>query len=132
MLAAIEPVTQTNNRAATFTAGMLLLGENEDAAKCLAARENSLAKTEFWQEFMKTKLSEGTPFVRTFTHDSESAAEFVRIFGDEKLKQRVPDLSKNQSLTVLIAETGLRENGFERRTLSPFGLIGTLAANFAE
>jgi hypothetical protein len=41
-------------------------------------------------------------------------------------------LSKNQSLTVLIAETGLRENGFERRTLSPFGLIGTLAANFAE
>jgi hypothetical protein len=132
MLAAIEPATQTNNRAATFTAGMLLLGENEDAAKCLATRENSLAKTEFWQEFMKTKLSEATPFIHTFTRDSESATQFVRIFGDGQLKQTAPDLSKNQSLTVTIAETGLRENGFERRTLSPFGLIGTLAANFAE
>jgi hypothetical protein len=26
----------------------------------------------------------------------------------------------------------LRENGFERRTVSPFGLMGTLATNFAQ
>lgn len=132
ILAALEPATQSNNRAATFIAGMLVLGESEDVAKCLASSENSLAKTDFWREFTKTKLSEGAAFVRTFTRDSESAARFVKIFGDEWLKQTAPDLSKNQSLTLSIAETSLRENGFERRTLSPFGLIGTLAANFAE
>ncbi|MDQ4123591.1 MAG: hypothetical protein M3209_19305 [Acidobacteriota bacterium] len=132
MLATIEPASKENNRAAAFTNGMLLLGENEDVAKCLAARENSLANTDFWQGFAKTKLSANPPLIRTFSRDTESAAQFVRIFGDEKLKQKTPDLSKNQSLTISIAETSLHDNGFERRTLSPFGLIGTLTVNFAE
>lgn len=132
MLAAIEPPAPANNRAATFSGGMLLLGETEVVAKCLSARENNLAATDFWQEFVKTRLSTNAPFARTLTRDTESAVQFVRIFADDQLKQTAPDLSKNQSLTVAIAETGLRDNGFERRALSPFGLIGTLAASFAE
>lgn len=132
MLAAIEPTTKENNRAATFTNGMLLLGESEDAAKCLATRENSLAKTNFWQDFTQSKISTGASFVRTLTRDSESAVSFVRIFADEKLRQTVPHLQKNPLLTISIAETSLRENGFERRALSPFGLIGTLATNFVQ
>jgi hypothetical protein len=90
------------------------------------------SKTKVWQEFVGTKLSPNAPFARTLTRDSESATKFIRIFSDEKLKQTVPDLSGKPSLTVSIAETSLRENGFERRALSPFGLIGTLASAFAE
>jgi hypothetical protein len=132
MLAAIEPAAKNGKRAATFTDGMLLLGENEDVARCLSSQTQSLAKTNVWQELAGTKLSSDTPFVRTWTRESESAAKFIRIFSDEKLKHTVPDLTGKPSLTISIAETGLRENGFERRALSPFGLIGTLASAFAE
>jgi hypothetical protein len=132
MLAAIEPTTKENNRAATFTNGTLLLGENQDVAKCLAVQESSLARTNFWQDFTASKISANTPFVRTLTRDSQSPTSFIRIFADEKFKQAAPDFSKNPSLTISIAETSLKENGFERRALSPFGLIGTLAANFAQ
>lgn len=129
---ALRPIDE-NDRAAIFADRTLILGEKEDVARCLSAGENSLSKTDAWRDFAQMKISPDEPFVRTLTLEAETnAAAFVRIFADEKHKQISANSERKFSRASSIAETSWRENGFERRTASPFGLIGTLAVNFAE
>ena len=132
MLAAIATADKKTNRAATISDEMLILGESDDVARCLAAKSQNLAGTDFWRSFIEIGFAPEAPFVRTFTRDNESAPSFVKIFADEKARQKVPELKGNPVWIVSASETRLLEGGFERRTRSGFGLIGTLAASFMD
>ena len=131
MMRGVESAGKERNRAAKISNGLMFLGENEDIAKCFASQnEINLAKTELWREFTQTKLSSNTAFIRTFTRNSDSPSDFVKIFADKNAKQRAAPNFDFQS--VSFSETVLLNDGFERRTRSAFGLIGWLAAGFNE
>ncbi|HZH34587.1 MAG TPA: hypothetical protein VEX64_07080, partial [Pyrinomonadaceae bacterium] len=132
MMAAVAPAEKKTNRAATISDEMLILGESDDVARCLAAKSQNLAGTDFWRAFIEIGFAPEAPFVRTFTRDNESAPSFVKIFADEKARQKVPELKGNPVWIVSASETRLLEGGFERRTRSGFGLIGTFAASFTD
>jgi hypothetical protein len=116
------------DRASETANNLLILGTNENLQICRAAREqNKTLKTlPDWAKLNDSSAFLSDGFVRTLTRDDASAHDFVRLFAKKK---NVPDAPES---FWAITETRLMRDGFERRTTSPFGLIGALAVNFAE
>ena len=116
----------------------LLIGSDESLQICRQAREqNQTFQTQpIWLEFNDAKLIRPGIFVRTLTRDEETPVRFVGLFAKNKTAAATETLVKPGEPAPgwfwTISETGLVRDGAERRTLSPFGLIGTLATNFAE
>ena len=114
----------------------LLIGEPESLRICRVAREqNQTFQTQpMWPVFNDTKPTPSGTFVRTLTRDEETPVRFVKLFAKNKnaagtvIQPGAP--MPNWSWTI--SETALVREGVERRILSPFGLIGTLATSFAE
>ncbi len=114
----------------------LLIGSEESLQICRAAREqNQTFQTQpIWTRFNDTKPTQSGTFVRTLTRDEETPVRFVRLFAKNKnaAETAVQPSEPAPDWFWTISETGLVRDGAERRTLSPFGLIGTLATSFAE
>lgn len=99
--------------SAAFIENKLILGDGESVLKCLSVKENKL-KTPAFQYY-----AESRNLAVTFGRDSESAAKIVGILGSAKDENR-------RLATFFTTETRLTESGFERVTVSDFGLIGTI------
>jgi len=107
---------------ALFTENKLLLGDGESVLKCLQAKRSgqNFAKTPKFQQF-----AESQSVAVTFGKDTGSATKIVEVLGKKK--------GENKTLaTFYSTETRFTEKGFERKTVSDFGLIGTILQQIPE
>lgn len=109
------------NIAAAFVENKLILGDGESVLKCLQAGESNRENIGN-QRFQK--FSESHSLASTFGKDVDSAAKIVGVLARKKSENKKPE-------TFYLTETNLNENGFERKTVSDFGLIGTFLKQMA-
>lgn len=104
--------------AAAFVENKLILGEVESVLKCLQARQNgqNFTKNAAWKKISET----GAVAV---TYGKDSTDKTIDVLSEKKAENL-------QMLTVFTTETRFNASGIERKTVSPFGLIGRILAQF--
>lgn len=107
--------------AAAFAGNHLLLGAAADLRRCLAARQEGRTLKDAAAFKDVSNAARPTPLAQTLTDDSEAAAAAAAALS-RRAGARAPGAFH------AVTETRLNEAGFERTTLSAFGLFGELAA----
>ncbi len=121
--------------AASFVGDYLLVGDEEDLRRCLAARLEERARDD---EGAADGTSGGffnePTFAVTRTRDAGAARTFVSLFGGGARK----DASRQEALEKALARhalsvsgTRLTPEGFEKKTRSAFGQFGEIGAMLA-
>lgn len=106
--------------AAAFVGDKLILGDTESVARCLQSKQNgeNLIKNPLFKY-----LRESQATAVTLGKDSDSAEKVIEVLGKKK--------AENLKVTTnYLTETRFSEKGIERRTVSPFGLLGTIIEQF--
>jgi len=114
--------SENKQLAALFIENKLLLGDSESVLKCLQAQRSAqnFTKTPKFQRFTESRAA-----AVTFGKDTDSATKIVEVLGKMK--------NENKKLaTFYSTETRFTEKGFERKTVSDFGLIGTVLQQILE
>lgn len=123
--------------AASFIGDHLLMGSEEDVRRCLDARAagTTLDKSAPYTSALG-RVAGAQAEVVSMTSDVEYAADFVNYFAPRSGAERSP--AEGEALTKALAEipysvseTRLGETGFEKRTLSSFGLLGEIITRYA-
>jgi hypothetical protein len=114
--------SQDKRTAAAFAENKLILGDVESVLKCLDAKLNG-------QNFTKNrsflKLTESKAAAITFAKDTDSAEKIVAILSE-------PNDENKRFITDYLTETRITEKGIERKTVSDFGLIGSIIEQLKE
>ncbi len=97
---------------ASFVQDKLILGDAESVLKCLRTKQNG-------QNFKS--LSSSSAVSVTYAKDEDSAEKIIAILGN------VPENKK--VFASYTTETNFTEKGIERKTISDFGLLGTILEN---
>jgi hypothetical protein len=108
--------------AAAFVENKLILGETESVSSCLKAKESgqNFKQTEAFQ-----KISGASAVAVSVTKDAETGQKIVEFLGNPQ--------EENKPLTsVYTTETRFDASGFERKTVSDFGLIGTILESLSD
>lgn len=107
--------------AAAFTNGKALLGNPESISRCLEARSQGrgLAKRALYENFSKSRAA-----AVTLGKEDDTAERVIETLSDKK------DANMKVA-TNFMTETRFSDKGFERRTVSPFGFLGVIVAQFA-
>jgi hypothetical protein len=105
---------------AAFVENKIILGDGESVLKCLQAKQNG-------QDFTKNplfgKFNESKSVAVTLGKDS--GEKIVEVLSEKK--------AENLKMTTnFLTETRINAQGIERKTVSPFGLIGTILEQFKE
>lgn len=111
--------SEEGENAAAFTKeNVLILGNAEQVAKFLQARQSgqNLAKN-----YVLKKFSESDAVAVTFGRDS--VEKVIKVLGKKKTENL-------QAAASFLTETKFNDRGFERKTVSPFGFIGTILEQF--
>jgi hypothetical protein len=105
---------------AAFIENKIVLGDGESVFKCLQAKQNG-------QDFTKNplfgKFNESKSVAVTLGKDS--GEKVVEVLNEKKAESL-------QMTTNFLTETRINAQGIERKTVSPFGLIGTILEQFKE
>ena len=112
--------SKDGNLTVAFVENKLILGDNESVSRCLQAKQsgNNFTKTAYFQTFYATKA-----VAVTFANDNYSAEKIVEILADLR--------DENKELTTFyLTETRFSDKGIERKTVSDFGLLGTILEQF--
>ncbi|HEV7858455.1 MAG TPA: hypothetical protein VGO91_07485 [Pyrinomonadaceae bacterium] len=125
--------------AASFIEGHLLMGSATNVQRCLAARaqNQTLANADDFQRAARmTTATDDPASVVTYTGDETPARAFVNVIASQRNMRGRSNNNPaiNQALgqlTYAVSETRLVQGGFEKRTRSSFGQVGTLATQFA-
>jgi hypothetical protein len=108
--------------AAAFAENKLIVGEAESVLQCLEAKRSG-------QNFTKNanfrKFAESNAVAVTFAGDLDAAEKIVEILSGAKDENK-------KFITNYLTETRVTEKGIERRSLSDFGLIGTIVEQLEE
>ena len=107
--------------SAAFVENKLILGDSESVLKCLEAKRTgqNFTKNQIYKNFAASKA-----VAVTFAKDAESAEKIANVLG--KAKENA-----NFSMNYL-TETSFTNNKIERKTVSAFGLIGTILEQLGE
>ncbi len=107
--------------AAAFVENKLILGDAESVFKCLQAKQSG-------QNFTKNrsfqKFSESGAATVTFAKDTDSAEKVVKVLANAR--------ENKTAITAYATETRFTEKGIERKTVSAFGLLGTILEQLKE
>ena len=111
---------KTDDISAAFVGEFLIIGDSESVLKCLNAKESG-------QNFAKTakyaEISGSSAAAVTFSNDVGSAKGAAKVFGNLRNENE-------NTLSTFITETRFSGRGFERKTVSDFGFIGTILSQF--
>lgn len=111
---------KTENISAAFFGEFLIIGDSESVGKCLNSKTSG-------QNFAKTgkfgEISGSNAVAVTFSHDIESAKNTAKVLGSLKNENE-------KTFSTFITETRFTGRGFERKTISDFGFIGTILQQF--
>lgn len=102
--------------AAAFSENQLILGDGESVLKCLEAKQSG---SNFTKSPKFSRFAVVQAIAATIGRDDDSAEKITAILAEKKDENR-------KLATFYSTETRLSENGIERRTVSDFGLIGTI------
>ena len=103
--------------AAAFIADKLILGDAESRFE--NACRQGLAATFFARHEMFKQFSESDAVAVTVAKDLQSTSKMVEAFTEKKTASETIPINQ-------ITETRFNQNGIERRTVSDFGLIGSI------
>jgi hypothetical protein len=124
--------------AASFIAGHLLMGSAVSVQRCLASRmqNRTLANADNFRRAAPLMTAEEPASVVTYTEDETPARSFIKVLSSQwnSRERSIDSPAMNQALGQLayaVSETRLVQGGFEKRTRSSFGQLGTLATQFA-
>ena len=118
--------------AASFVGDYLLVGDEEDLRRCLAARrEGRAVNDEGVAEGTSVRLFEGSAFVTTRTRDARSALKFLSLLGNVSPEKRDALEKALARHSLSVSETRLTAEGFEKRTRSAFGQFGEIGSALA-
>jgi hypothetical protein len=114
--------SEDKTSSAAFIENKLILGDAETVLKCLEAKQNgqNFTKNARFQKFI-----ESNAVAVTFARDLDSAEKIVEVLGDAKDENK-------KFITDYLTETRITEKGIERRSVSDFGLIGTILEQIGE
>jgi hypothetical protein len=103
---------------AAFVENKLILGDPESVQKCLQARQSgqNFTKNAAWKKFAETVAV-------AVSFGKDSTEKTVEALGEKKAENL-------QMLTTFTTETRFNAAGLERKTVSPFGLIGRILEQF--
>ncbi len=111
---------KTENLTAAFVGEILIIGDSENVIKCLNAKASG-------QNFAKTgkfaEISDSNAVAVTFSNDIDSAKNTAKVLGNLKN-------GNEQIFSTFTTETRFIGRGFERKTVSDFGFIGTILEQF--
>ncbi|MDQ3064391.1 MAG: hypothetical protein M3R14_16240, partial [Acidobacteriota bacterium] len=114
--------SENKQLTALFIENKLLIGDGESVLKCLQAKRSG-------QNFTKTpkfqRFAESQTVALTFGIDTDSATKIVEVLGKKKRENK-------KLATFYSTETRFTEKGLERKTVSDFGLIGTILQQIPE
>ncbi|MEP6900176.1 MAG: hypothetical protein ABJA66_00415 [Actinomycetota bacterium] len=101
-----------------FVENKLILGDAESVLKCLQAKQNgqNFTKNGVWKKFTESNAV-------AVTYGKDSTEKTVEVLGEKRAENL-------QMLTVFTTETRFNASGIERKTVSPFGLIGRILEQF--
>lgn len=108
--------------AAAFFENKIVLGDRESVLECLRAKESgkSFARTIQFQS-----LAKNSALAVTISKDAESAQKIIGVLGK-------PKEDKNTYSGLYTISTRFIGNGFERQTVSDFGLLGAIVERFGD
>lgn len=106
--------------AAAFVGNKIILGEREAVLNCLAAKASgkNFAQTVQFQNAIRENYA-----AVTVAKDAETPAKIIETLG--KAKENKPAYT-----SIYTTQTRFAGNGFERRTISDFGLLGMVVEKF--
>lgn len=102
--------------SAAFAENKLILGDAESVLKCLEAKQSG---QNFTKNAQFQKFAESASVAVTFSRDLDSAEKVVEVLSEAKDENK-------KFITDYLTETRITEKGIERRSVSEFGLIGTI------
>ena len=111
---------KTENISAAFIGENLIIGDSESVLKCLNAK---ISGQNFAKTGKFTEISGSNAVALTFSNDIDSAKETAKVLGNLKNENE-------QVFSTFITETRFVGRGFERKTVSDFGFIGTILKQF--
>lgn len=106
--------------AAAFVENKIILGDAESVLKCLQSKQS---EQNFTKNPLFAKFSESKSIAVTLGKDS--GEKTVEVLSEKKAENL-------QMTTNFLTETRINAQGIERKTISPFGLIGTILEQFKE
>ena len=110
-----------SEQSVAFIDGKVILGNRNDILTCLKVKENNsnLTGNQYALSLLQTNA-----LTSTNARDTETASKIINVLGNG---------NKNDNLSSFYTtETRFNSNGIERRTVSDFGLIGTIVSQFDE
>lgn len=123
----------SDDEGASFVGGYLIMGDADDVRACLRVRGSgrTLRDSEAFRSLSKP-IFDGKQFARTFSIDRDATLDFIRLLLDTSQTdaKQVADADERLSdrHAFVYTETRLAGDGFEKRTLSPFGMFGEMAS----
>jgi hypothetical protein len=107
--------------AAAFIENKLILGDGESILKCLKAKQSgqNFKSNQIFQKFVASRSVS-----ITFSKDTNSAEKIVKVLGNAR--------ENKSAITAYTTETRFTEKGIERKTISAFGLLGTILEQLEE
>lgn len=112
--------SEDGTNAAAFVENKMILGDMESVLKCLQAKTNG---ENFTKNLAWKKVSESNAVAITYGRDATE--KIVDVLGERKTENA-------QMLTIFSTETRFNAQGIERKTVSPFGLIGRILEQFED
>jgi hypothetical protein len=108
--------------AGAFVENKIILGDRESVLECLRAKESG---KNFVRTIQFQNITKDSSIISTVSKDTEAAQKIIAALGKQKE-------NKNIYPSFYRVQTHFVGNGFERRTISDFGLIGTIVARIGD
>ncbi len=108
--------------AAAFLGDVVIVGDAEIVSKCLAAKSSGENMTKI-ERFKQFEITAATAV--TVASETDPAAKIIEVLGEKK-PENMPLEQRSFTATIFDGE------GMHRKTLSNFGLIGSIIEQFAK
>lgn len=108
--------SEDGDLTAVIADNVIITGDSEAVAKALDAKQSgsNISKSDNYKALMESKA-----VATTIGRDVEIADKIAGVLGEKKSDDV-------EATTVYLTETRFNQNGIERRTVSDFGLIGSI------
>jgi hypothetical protein len=115
-------ISEDGELAASVVDGKIIVGHAEGVRKCLQAKQNgeNLTKHPLFRQF-----SESGAAAVTIAADADAAGRIAEVIAGRKSENAI-------IATNYLTETRFNQNGIERRSVSDFGLIGSIIEQFGK
>ena len=108
--------SESRQFAAAFVENKFIIGAEDSVLKCLRAKQSG---ENFTKNSVFPRFAESRHVAVTLASDADSVNQIVETLATKRKENR-------QSAAFYTTETRFTEKGFERKTISDFGLIGTI------